>query len=218
MKIATRMVVAVALAAGSAAPVAEAGTSGRMYQVTVTNLTRGQVITPPVVILHNADYSLFSAGQPASAGLVALAEDGVSADLVAALEIDGNVGSFVAGDTPIMPAGSLTFEVETSGLYRFVTVVGMLASTNDGFFAISSVELPIHSATVDAVVYDAGSEANNESCDTIPGPPCGNPLVRDTAGAEGFVHVHNGIHGFADLVPADLDWRNPAARIFVERN
>ena len=61
--------------------------------------------------------------------------------------------------------------------------------------------------------YDAGSESNNEDCDFIPGPPCDNPLVRDTANAEGYVHVHAGIHGVGDLVPATHDWRNPVAAI-----
>jgi hypothetical protein len=38
-----------------------------------------------------------------------------------------------------------------------------------------------------------------------------------TTGAEGFVHVHAGIHGIKDLVPARDDWRNPVARIEVRR-
>ncbi len=58
---------------------------------------------------------------------------------------------------------------------------------------------------------------NSEDCIYIPGPPCGNPGVRDTDGAEGFVHVHPGIHGIADLVPAAHDWRNPVALITIER-
>ena len=66
-------------------------------------------------------------------------------------------------------------------------------------------------------VYDAGSEANTESCLSIPGPPCGSAGFRDTADAEGFVHVHSGIHGIGDLAPQRYDWRNPGAYVTVRR-
>ena len=65
--------------------------------------------------------------------------------------------------------------------------------------------------------YDAGTENNNEMCRFIPGPPCGNRGVRDTAGAEGYVHVHRGVHGGADLDPALFDWRNPVAKIVITK-
>lgn len=70
---------------------------------------------------------------------------------------------------------------------------------------------------VEAEAYDAGSEANSESCTYIPGPPCGNAEVRDTGDAEGFVHVHAGVHGIGDLDPAMHDWRNPVAEITIKR-
>ena len=31
-----------------------------------------------------------------------------------------------------------------------------------------------------STAWDAGTEFNNELCGFIPGPPCGNPLIRDT--------------------------------------
>jgi hypothetical protein len=36
-------------------------------------------------------------------------------------------------------------------------------------------------------------------------------------GGEGFVHIHPGIHGIGDLIPAQRDWRNPVAKISIER-
>ncbi len=65
--------------------------------------------------------------------------------------------------------------------------------------------------------YDAGTEVNNEMCAYIPGPPCGNGGVRDTAGAEGYVYVSNGIQGTGDLDPAVFNWNNPVAKIMVKR-
>ncbi len=65
--------------------------------------------------------------------------------------------------------------------------------------------------------YDAGSEENNEDGAFIPGPPFGCCGGRATDGAEGFVHIHSGVHGIADLAPEVYDWRNPTAMIRVTR-
>ena len=71
--------------------------------------------------------------------------------------------------------------------------------------------------TLYAKAYDAGSEVHTESCDHIPGPPCGNPGNRLTEGAEGYVYPHSGIHGGEDLDPFMWDWNNPVALITIER-
>ncbi|MCP4627797.1 MAG: hypothetical protein GY850_30405 [bacterium] len=71
---------------------------------------------------------------------------------------------------------------------------------------------------VDARTYDAGTEFNSENCAYIPG--CGGGGVHDPADAEGYVYIHNGIHGIGGingLDPAEYDWRNPVATIRVQR-
>ena len=73
------------------------------------------------------------------------------------------------------------------------------------------------SVTLRSPAYDAGSEENNEDGAFIPGPPFGSLNVRATAGAEGFVHIHRGVQGVADLAPETYDWRNPTAEIRVTR-
>ena len=94
----------------------------------------------------------------------------------------------------------------------------MLGSTNDAFYGLDSEKLTFSTPTVLYVsAYDAGSERNTEDCDHVPGPPCSAMGVRVTEGAEGFITVHNGIHGFADLPPVTHDWNNPVARITIER-
>jgi hypothetical protein len=74
---------------------------------------------------------------------------------------------------------------------------------------------PFGEKTFAADPYDAGSEANSEFCEFIPGPPCENPGVRDTANAEGYVHIHAGIHGIGDLDASMFDWHNPVAEITI---
>ena len=85
------------------------------------------------------------------------------------------------GDPPVIPPGhSASVMVESGPGYRSISVVGMLATTNDSFFAVSGVQVPApaflffsapRSKTLNAPAYDAGSEANSESCEFIPGPP-----------------------------------------------
>lgn len=190
---------------------------GKTYSVTITNLTRKQVVTPPLVISHQSSYTLFAIGQPASGPLAALAEGGDTQPLTALLGTMANVYEFAVGNDPIMPGKSQMLTINAKGKFNQLTVAGMLASTNDAFFALNGVMLPREKVTtMYAVAYDAGSEANTELCEHIPGPPCGN-LARILNGAEGFVHVHNGIHGVGDLNEAAMDWNNPVIEIVIER-
>ena len=215
------LVLAVAVIAGWSGA-ASAGGAGNSFEVTVTNLTRGQIISPAVVVSHSAGLSpLFTLGTAASDELAMVAEDAASGQLVNMLTADPEVMAvdtiFGAGG-PIMPGESASVVLDASGRFRHFSVVGMLVTTNDAFFALNGVPGPQRGAEIHySPAYDAGSESNNEDCDFIPGPPCENGGVRDTAGAEGYVHIHAGIHGIGDLIPAVHDWHNPVAKITIRR-
>ena len=115
-----------------------------------------------------------------------------------------------------MPGDSVKLKVTVRGPFWLISAAGMLVSTNDGFFALTGGRVPFYGKNSVAVgAYDAGSETNSELCAFIPGPPCGNGGVRDTGAAEGYVHVHSGIHGTGDLDPSMHDWRNPVAHISI---
>lgn len=197
------------------------------YQVTITNVSR-QIFSPPIVVVHADDVAVYEPGQPASSELAALAEDADATGLMSllqSLEGDG-VDSYAIAGSPLLPGASVTLEVTSLGFFKRITALGMLVTTNDGFFAATT---PIQNLAlggnpfqdnvlrVGAPAWDAGSEANTEDCARIPGPPCGSPFVRDTDGAEGFVHIHSGIQGIGDLDRSMLDWRNPVAMISIER-
>jgi hypothetical protein len=213
--------------AGSLAVVAG---DGPTYRVTVTNLTQGQVFSPPLVVAHDAGVALFEEGAPASEGLAALAEDGQTQPLSEALSGMPGIHGIATADGPIPPGASRSVEVPATGGRALVSALGMLVQTNDSFFFGRVAGLPDAAVLVPgagsavplsssalANAWDAGSERNTESCEHIPGPPCGNPGVRVTEGAEGFVHVSAGMHGVGDLSASVYDWRNPVARIDVER-
>ena len=55
--------------------------TGKYFEVTVTNLTRGQQFTPILVASHRAEVKLFKLGSPASPELATLAEEGNTARL-----------------------------------------------------------------------------------------------------------------------------------------
>ena len=222
------LVVTGALSVASAESPAHA--RGNMsYEITITNATRGQIMSPPILVVHDPAIKLFEVGQQASEDLAAVAEDADSAGLLAYLAgLSGNgVDDYAIADGVVMPGQSVTLDLDAGRGCRVLSLVSMLVTTNDGFVGLDSTPLHgcgvaitpsrNHRMAVDAAAYDAGSEANTESCDHIPGPPCGNPGVRVTEGAEGYVHVHAGIHGIADLMPAMQDWRNPAAEVWITR-
>lgn len=197
---------------------AQADSSGHVYNVKITNVTRGQVITPPVLVSHTAGFELFRLGMPASPELTKLAEDGMSGDLVAQLANTHAVYDVATAAGPLLPGQSVTLQISVKRGFPQLSAVGMLASTNDAFFAMRGVQVPLFGKVdVEAGAYDAGTETNNESCVYIPGPPCGSGGVRDTSGAEGYVHVHAGIHGIADLDPAMHDWRNPVVEVAISK-
>lgn len=188
-----------------------------LYEVTITNLTRGQIFSPVVAATHNRRLSLFTAGEPASPELAALAQDAKSEGLIDLLSASPDVHEVASGSGVIEPGKSETLIIHSHGYKRFFSLVSMLVTTNDAFLAVTKFRLPRRHSVVTVPAYDAGAEANDESCAYIPGPPCGNELSASDVEGEGYVHIHAGIHGIGDLAAADFDWRNPVARISIRR-
>lgn len=209
---------------------------GSKYKVTITNLTSGQPITPPILATHSRRTGLFSLAEDASAEIQALAENGDGAPLIAALHADVHVFDVVAGAAPLIPdsnpgatgfESSETFTIGARGRARFLSIASMLICTNDGFTGINSVRLPINKKTVYAVAYDARTEQNTEDFADIV-PPCqgligvtsddpGTGTTDPLLAEEGFVIPHVGIHGGADLQPQVHDWSDPVVKIVIER-
>jgi len=196
------------------APLAKS--SGRLFDVTVTNLTGGQVFSPVLLVTHSEGISLFEPGQPASPELAALAEDGDNGPLAALLGTTAGVADVESGTGMIPPGASETIRVRAEGHARRLSMATMLVSTNDTFAALDSIPLDGPPTSLYAIAWDAGSEFDSESCIYIPGPPCGSGGVHDPTPAEGFVHVDGGIHGTGDLDPTVRDWRNPVAKVTIQ--
>lgn len=207
-------------------PTPPAEATGIEYEVTIVNLTKGQVFSPPILVSHNSDAALFQLGQPASGALALLAEDGDASELATALRGLDAVNDVKVSGAPMMPGETRVMSLKLTPGKNLVSVAGMLVQTNDAFFAATAemrdfflLKRSIERQPVNAMAnaYDAGSEFNSESCAHIPGPPCGSPLSSPDEDGEGYVYISNGIHGVGDLDSATYDWRGPVAKITVIR-
>jgi Spondin_N len=229
--------VAAAAAALAATPAAEAQRADT-FEVTFTDLTSGQPLTPAVAATHRGRNELFRVGDAASFGLKEIAENGNNRPMLDRLGADGDVSGVVEAPGPLVPAGSpgdamfgqsTTFKITADRGARRLSLAAMLICTNDGFTGVNSLGLPRKvgdSLTVETMAYDAGTEANTEDfADMV--PPCqgligvtGEPGTdqSDPALAQNdVIRHHTGITGRRDLVPAVHGWdvTAPVARITV---
>ena len=204
----------------AAAILSLAGTAmAQTYDVTVTNITASQIFTPLLFVSHSRHVSLFHVGDPASVEVEWVAEGGNTAPLMRALEGSHDVEDIQTLTDVLPPGASATVSLMTTARKKFISVIGMLVPTNDAMVALNGARAPKSIATFRVPAYDAGTEANDEACAHIPGPPtvcAGEGFNESREGAEGFVHIHRGIHGSASLNAAVYDWRNPVAQITIQ--
>jgi hypothetical protein len=192
------------------------------FEVTITNITKTQTLTPILVASHKAGVTLFGLGQPASVELEVLAEGGDTGPLTALLEANPDVKDVVTSADSLPAGQSVTLSVASGDGFKYVSVASMLVPTNDGFFAINGMSVPPgkRDNIFRSPAYDAGTELSDELCAHIPGPEgvCqGEGFNPSRDGAEGFVHVNQAIHGVGDLASSAWDWRNPVAYVVVKR-
>ena len=149
------------------------------YQFTFTNLTNGQPISPPAVLLHSSgDTSdvIWTVGVAASTALELLAESGDSSELVASSWVDN---SFVS-EGPALPGTSANVTVNYASIddVNYFSFASMLGNTNDAFTGLNKIDLSElaidESLNYRTPAYDAGTEANSETAATIPGPASGD--------------------------------------------
>ena len=209
-----------------------------IYEITLVNLTAGQPLSPMVAVAHNDGFSVFNVGEAASVALEHLAEAGESAPLAALANDSKSVyAAAVATGGPLVPGpgnkATVTLTVPVSSLPTLrLSMASMLGNTNDGFAGLAGQSLTAldvgASTTVRLLGYDAGTERNSESADTVPGP-----AAAGTAGKhEGFnatrddvvntVHLHPGVVSKDDGLPTSAltqaqRWDNPVALLTIKR-
>ncbi|SFV66836.1 hypothetical protein MNB_SM-4-1254 [hydrothermal vent metagenome] len=194
--------------------------------VKVTNLTSGINFTPLMVAAHPASDKVFTAGTAASASLQLMAEMGNTSLLVS----DLSTADFANNTALLMPGASYETPLTTNLGNDYLTVVGMMLPTNDGFIAMNSMLIPTTAGTYTYTLnaWDAGTEGNDELAANIPNP-AGDITSNGGTGlssiAEGFVHIHRGNIGDSDTSGglSDLDaskhrFLNPVASVTITVN
>jgi hypothetical protein len=212
-----------------AAPTDAQMMENRVYEVTITNLTTGQLLSPPVLAAHSPGFSVFEVGEKASEGVWTVAEQGNPMKLAEQLRMTSEVASVVVADGPVhrmsgmgemmgpmgpnmntmgqdrhsMDQSAVTLRIESHGADR-LSVAMMLGCTNDGFTGLSSVPLgrSMVPVTYYGAAYDAGTERNNQRWSSLPdGCNALGPAPRDADGQNDRDLTDEPITMHAGIVP-----------------
>ncbi len=195
------------------------------YEITLTNLTHLQPLSPVAVILHQ-EGSLWGIGESASVELEQMAEGGDNSGLLGL----SMVLASESGVAPIPPGGSETISITVQDITDAkLSIASMLVNTNDAFTGLNAWNLDQlevgQSYRVNAKVYDAGTEANSEALGTIPGPADGSEGagyleqrndVDFVAGHPGVVTADDGLT--SSVLNSMHKFDNPALRIVITRS
>jgi hypothetical protein len=212
----------------------------RKISVEITNLTNATYFTPLLVATHNRKTHLFEVSTPASGNLQAMAEGGNIDGLIGELEAAG--GHYIANPAAGLLAPGASAEAIIEGnrkRNRYLSIVGMLLPTNDGFVGLDSLKIPNRKGTYTYYLqgYDAGTEANDEiitggGAPNTPGIPADPGANAGSGGIASVgedhnqtVHIHRGVIGDHDPLGgrSDLDahvhtWQGPVARLVLRIN
>ena len=221
----SRALLALAVPAGLLAvtPIGATAEASVTYEVTFTNLTDGQPMTPPVVVIHDDSVQLAAPGTYAGPEIEAIAEGGDNSLLVGALGTRDGVADFgVAGMAPFGPGQSVTITLTTDDESDLLSSVNMLVCANDGITGVDAIELPAEGTTtaVLAHAYDAGTERNTSRSGDVPGaPPCqslrsGGASDQDALAQHKKIKGHSGVHN-ADAL--DFFKHDDVLRVTVTR-
>ncbi|MDA7746573.1 spondin domain-containing protein [Psychromonas sp.] len=192
------------------------------YELTFTNLTNGQPISPPAVILHDSG-ELWSIGEPASDALELLAESGDSTEI----QTLSLVTNLAVSSGPALPGETISVTVSHTDTVDYLSFASMLGNTNDAFTGINKLDLSDlvinESVTYRTSAYDAGTEANTESAETVPGPAAnGEAYNAERDDINDFVSMHAGIITNADGLSTSVltyqqKFDNPVLSVTITR-
>ena len=193
------------------------------FEVSVTNLTYAQPLSPIAVVLHD-EGNLFSLGETASEALEIMAEGGDNSELLA-VSVALATGS---SEDVLMPGTSTMVEVMIEDMMpSSISLATMLVNTNDAFTGVNArsiADLAVgESISLLTSSYDAGTEANSEMMGTIPGPADGGEgynAERDDV--LDMVTMHSGVVSVDDGLTSSVltqahKFDNPTMRVVITR-
>lgn len=190
------------------------------YEVSVTNLTNFQPISPVGISLHEEGQQFFTIGDVASLDLEKMAEGGDNSGLLS----QGR--SSVSTSGAVLPGtNSLVTIRKEFGIFE-LSVFGTLVNTNDAFTGLNSVSIANMQVgdvkTMNTNAYDAGTEANSEAAGTMPGPADGGEGFNATRDDVNIVRMHSGVVTKDDglttsVLTGEAKFDNPVMRVTIKR-
>lgn len=190
-----------------------------IFEITVTNVTADNVISPFLAVAHDQDLSLFTPTKEASPGVAAIAETGDTSVLQSELEgMDGIMSMGKPDGGPIFAANSATIKIEVPYTLKkqpVLTLLAMIGRSNDSFIALRNLPLnqfkyPNAQKTFFATNYDAGSEENTGDVEDFGSG--GHPIEN----AEGFISLDRGLNPRGNA-PDIFAWGPKAASVTIKR-
>jgi len=194
-------------------------TESYVYEVTFTNITQGQMFSPPALTTHASGVTMWQAGESASVALERIAEGGDSSEFI----VQDGVEHSVVGDSGLAPGESQTLTLELTPTDSMsISLASMLGNTNDGFTGITNLDISNigldQSYQQTLMGYDAGTEKNDEI--EVPGVG-GEAFNASRSGDVDRVAVHAGILTEHELSGSILlpehKFDNPTAQLIITR-
>ncbi len=186
------------------------------YQLTIRNITARQPISPPIVVVHESNAVLLPKSAGRLEGLEEFAESGAQPVLMESLSSRSRVKSVARFGGVLQPNSQQTLLRLEAEPGDHISILGMLTCTNDAIVVGTAVLTdPASPAFGSGVVWDVGTEENDESRATVPcldGEGVSNP---DTADGEGTIERHPGLNGNADLGDV-FKWDRTVLEIVVD--
>ena len=200
----------------------------RSFDITVSNLTNNQPLSPVGVVLHKTGYHAWMDGQRASSALEQLAEGGDATSLLSEADANDARLASTVGSAPVGPGRSDTFQVSyDDGEDSRISVFTMLVNTNDAFTGANAVDLSQlqvgETLQIHSPAWDAGTEGNSEAAGTLPGPADSNGEGFNSARDDlDLVTIHQGVvthdDGFSSsILDQSHRFDNPVAGISITR-
>lgn len=166
------------------------------YEITITNVTNAQPLSPPALVIHEAGYPAWSVGTAASSGLENLAESGSPEEFIS--EKQSYAITSASGDGVVIPGANIRINLDASWNESLqITIATMLVNTNDAFtgttgLTIGQLEVG-ESISRLTPIYDAGTEENTETSATVPGPAAGGEGYNSERETRNLVTMHSGV-------------------------
>lgn len=189
-----------------------AAAQAEQFEITIQNISPN-VLSPAFFGSHDGTWDLFDEGATASAAVEAVAEGGNTGPMVAdAMAAPGVYDYGVAGMAPLFGGESASVTIMADLAHPYLSYASMIGVSNDGFIggAIGDGAIDLFpggvpfSGTIILThldVWDAGTEVNDESADTV-------GALGGMGGVDEFgviTQPHPGILGIGDI-PLSFNW------------